>query len=100
MWFGSLDRYKGTLSSYAYVLLVLYFLQTREPPVLPVLQQQVGWMPQAQSFLVPVIDAIRWGLSNLVWVVLIGFGVWVWSGGVKTMTARLKAHRFGFNLFR
>lgn len=68
--------------------------------VLPVLQQQVGWVPQAQSFLVPVIDAIRWGLSNLVWVVLIGFGVWVWSGGVKTMTARLKAHRFGFNLFR
>jgi len=30
--------YEGTLSSYAYVNLVLHFLQTRDPPILPSLQ--------------------------------------------------------------
>jgi len=31
--------YKGTLSSYAYVLLVIFYLQTRPQPILPVLQK-------------------------------------------------------------
>lgn len=33
--------YRGTLSSYAYVLLVISFCQTRHPPVLPCLQRMV-----------------------------------------------------------
>eukprot|EP00607_Mallomonas_marina_P002659 CAMPEP_0182437790 /NCGR_PEP_ID=MMETSP1167-20130531/85285_1 /TAXON_ID=2988 /ORGANISM="Mallomonas Sp, Strain CCMP3275" /LENGTH=567 /DNA_ID=CAMNT_0024630833 /DNA_START=1036 /DNA_END=2739 /DNA_ORIENTATION=- len=33
------DPQKGTLSSYGYILCLLYFLQTRNPPVLPSLQQ-------------------------------------------------------------
>jgi DNA polymerase sigma len=33
------DTYQGTLSSYAYILMVINYLQTRRPPVLPVLQQ-------------------------------------------------------------
>lgn len=33
------DPYRGTLSSYAYVLMIINFLQTREPPVLPCLQR-------------------------------------------------------------
>jgi len=32
------DCYRGTLSSYAYVLLCIYSLQNRSPPVLPALQ--------------------------------------------------------------
>eukprot|EP00898_Chlorokybus_atmophyticus_P004171 jgi/Chlat1/4755/Chrsp308S04724 len=32
------ETYRGTLSSYAYVLMCIYFLQTRQPPVLPCLQ--------------------------------------------------------------
>lgn len=32
------DSYRGTLSSYCYVLMAIYHLQTRQPPVLPVLQ--------------------------------------------------------------
>lgn len=31
--------YEGTLSSYAYVILVIFFLQTRRQPLLPVLQE-------------------------------------------------------------
>ncbi len=34
--------YRGTLSSYAYVLLVISFCQTRSPPVLPCLQRMVN----------------------------------------------------------
>jgi len=32
------DTYQGTLSSYAYILMVINFLQQREPPILPCLQ--------------------------------------------------------------
>jgi predicted nucleotidyltransferase len=32
------DPYKGTLSSYCYVLMCIFHLQTRSPPILPVLQ--------------------------------------------------------------
>ena len=32
------DPYRGSLSSYAWVLLAIHFLQTCEPPVLPCLQ--------------------------------------------------------------
>jgi len=33
------DASRGSLSSYAYVILALHFLQQREPPVIPVLQE-------------------------------------------------------------
>ncbi|XP_053549441.1 terminal uridylyltransferase 4 isoform X2 [Bombina bombina] len=34
------DASRGSLSSYAYILMVLYFLQQRKPPVIPVLQER------------------------------------------------------------
>ncbi|XP_070562436.1 terminal uridylyltransferase 7-like [Ptychodera flava] len=33
------DASRGSLSSYAYILMLLYFLQQRKPPVIPVLQE-------------------------------------------------------------
>ncbi|KAK6313835.1 hypothetical protein J4Q44_G00152940 [Coregonus suidteri] len=33
------DASRGSLSSYAYILMVLYFLQQRQPPIIPVLQE-------------------------------------------------------------
>jgi len=36
------EPYQGTLSSYAYIVMVLHFLQTRNPPVLPVLQHMTA----------------------------------------------------------
>jgi DNA polymerase sigma len=36
------DAYLGTLSSYAYVLMVIAHLQARHPPVLPVLQEMTA----------------------------------------------------------
>lgn len=36
------DASRGSLSSYAYILMVLYFLQQRQPPVIPVLQEVVS----------------------------------------------------------
>ncbi|XP_054722719.1 terminal uridylyltransferase 4-like [Uloborus diversus] len=36
---GICDASRGSLSSYAYLLMVIFFLQQREPPVIPVLQE-------------------------------------------------------------
>jgi hypothetical protein len=36
------DASRGTLSSYAYIIMVIHFLQQIQPPVLPVLQQVCG----------------------------------------------------------
>ena len=33
------DASRGSLSSYAYIILALHFLQQRQPPVIPVLQE-------------------------------------------------------------
>jgi DNA polymerase sigma len=33
------DASRGSLSSYAYIIMVIYFLQQCSPPVLPVLQE-------------------------------------------------------------
>eukprot|EP01117_Protostelium_nocturnum_P007428 TRINITY_DN2657_c0_g3_i4.p1 TRINITY_DN2657_c0_g3~~TRINITY_DN2657_c0_g3_i4.p1 ORF type:complete len:670 (-),score=246.60 TRINITY_DN2657_c0_g3_i4:30-2039(-) len=33
------EPYQGSLSSYAYILMVIHFLQLRSPPILPVLQE-------------------------------------------------------------
>jgi len=33
------DASRGSLSSYAYILMLLHFLQQRQPPVIPVLQE-------------------------------------------------------------
>lgn len=33
------DASRGSLSSYAYTLMALFFLQQRNPPVIPVLQE-------------------------------------------------------------
>lgn len=45
--------YRGTLSSYAYVLLVIHFCQTRSPPVLPCLQRMVDGEPVADGEEIP-----------------------------------------------
>ncbi|GFX61180.1 terminal uridylyltransferase 4 [Trichonephila clavipes] len=39
---GICDASRGSLSSYAYILMLLYFLQQRNPPVIPVLQELPG----------------------------------------------------------
>ena len=39
------DPYRGTLSSYAYVLMCIHLLQTRSPPILPILQGGQGVPP-------------------------------------------------------
>ncbi|KAG8194119.1 hypothetical protein JTE90_003057 [Oedothorax gibbosus] len=36
---GICDASRGSLSSYAYILMVIFFLQQRNPPVIPVLQE-------------------------------------------------------------
>jgi DNA polymerase sigma len=40
--------FAGTLSSYAYVLLLIHFLQRRNPPILPCLQTNVDHLPRVE----------------------------------------------------
>lgn len=66
----------------------------------PVLQEAVGWVPQARSLVAPVIDAAQWGVRNWWWVVAICFGVWMYAKGGAICKARLEAARRGLNLWR
>ena len=47
------DASRGSLSSYAYILMVLYFLQQRQPPVIPVLQEVLFTYPLLTLFTTP-----------------------------------------------
>lgn len=85
------DPYKGTLSSYCYVLMCIFHLQTRSPPILPVLQdpkypatvsEQVGeWRVE---YFNQVSDLKKYkfesentqSLANLVWEF---FEFWAWK---------------------
>lgn len=81
------DPYTGTLSSYCYVLMCIFHLQTRAPPILPILQAlpptfslQVGeWQA---SFFSNVDMLAGFGVSNnqnlaeLIWEF---FEYWAWK---------------------
>lgn len=81
------DPYLGTLSSYCYVLMCIYHLQTRNPPVLPVLQElpptfqkQVGEWSTAFFADVDVLKGFgnenKESLAELVWTF---FEYWAWK---------------------
>lgn len=72
----------------------------QEAGALDTAKEALGGIPQWQGLMSPVIDAVKWGLSNAFWAGTLLFGVWVWSGGHKTVLARVRAHVKGFNLFR
>ncbi|XP_067369100.1 terminal uridylyltransferase 4 isoform X2 [Channa argus] len=66
------DASRGSLSSYAYILMVLYFLQQRQPPVIPVLQEIFDGktIPQRMvdgwnAFFFDDLDDLRRHLSDL-----------------------------------
>uniref|UniRef100_A0A7N6C617 RNA uridylyltransferase n=1 Tax=Anabas testudineus TaxID=64144 RepID=A0A7N6C617_ANATE len=66
------DASRGSLSSYAYILMVLYFLQQRQPPVIPVLQEIFDGttVPQRMvdgwnAFFFDDLDDLRRRLSEL-----------------------------------
>lgn len=72
----------------------------RQAGGLDVMRDQLGWMPAAHSFLIPVIDAVKWGFQHAFWLVMLIGGVWVWTKGRQIIQARLDAHRSGQNLNR
>ncbi|XP_029003599.1 terminal uridylyltransferase 4 isoform X2 [Betta splendens] len=66
------DASRGSLSSYAYILMVLYFLQQRQPPVIPVLQEIFDGTTAPQlmvdgwnAFFCDDLDDLRRRLSEL-----------------------------------
>ncbi|XP_068445814.1 terminal uridylyltransferase 4 [Clinocottus analis] len=66
------DASRGSLSSYAYILMVLYFLQQKQPPVIPVLQEifDGSTVPQRMvdgwnAFFCDDLDDLRRHLSEL-----------------------------------
>lgn len=53
---GINDAYRGTLSSYAFVLLIIQFLQTRDRPVIPCLQRMVKGKAVEEGARLPVLN--------------------------------------------
>ena len=64
--------YQGTLSSYGYVLLVIYFLvHVKNPPVLPNLQQMPPMRPISHACLTPFVDPVHCSLTLAYRMILI-----------------------------
>ncbi len=66
----------------------------------PAIDSTVGWVPEAQATLQPVLSAIEWGIKHWWWLAIIVAGVWMYAGGWAIIRARLKAARDGINLWR
>lgn len=63
-------------------------------------QSTIGTLPAWHGLLAPVIAAVQWGFANFFWVLTAVLAVFVWTGGHKTVVARVRAHVKGWNLFR
>jgi len=59
------DASRGSLSSYAYILMAIYFLQQCSPPVLPVLQELSATQPKPQRIIEDCDTYFFEDLSNL-----------------------------------
>jgi putative chitinase len=66
----------------------------------PLIKDAVGWVPQAKSIMVPVIEAMQWSVQHWWWVAMICLGIWMWAKGYGIIKARLDAARRGLNLWR
>jgi DNA polymerase sigma len=99
------DPYRGTLSSYCYVLMCIHLLQTRSPPVLPVLQalpptfsRTVGaWEcafcddPATQAAAGFVPGANTEPLAQLLWAF---FEHWAWLHDYQRSVVSVRTGRF------
>lgn len=64
------------------------------------LQSNLGWVPAAHTFMIPVLEGLKWFATNLLWIVPVVAGIWFWAKGRAWLTARLNAARKGLNLSR
>lgn len=72
----------------------------RQVGALDLLKDAAGMASITKSSMVPIIDAVGWGLKNAFWAAVILGGVWAWTKGGKAIAARVAAHVNGFNLGR
>ena len=70
------------------------------PESVAVIHQQLSWVPGFQSAMVPVLDSLTWVSKNLMFILLIAAGVWMYAYGWTWVKKRLEAARRGLNLSR
>lgn len=70
------------------------------PAVVQTLSNNVGWLPGFKSTMIPVLEAMGWGMRNMLPLLLILAGVMFWARGRHWIWARLQAARRGLNLSR
>jgi putative chitinase len=70
----------------------------RQTGLLDTLRDNVGWLPELQLTLAPVLDALRWAWSHAFWAIALVLGVWAWSKGRHVVLARWRAYVEGLNM--
>lgn len=70
------------------------------PAVVKAVDQHVGWLPGFKSGMIPVLEALSWGVRNLLPLLLIFAAIMFWTRGRQWIWARLEAARRGLNLSR
>lgn len=64
------------------------------------LTDNLGWVPSAHQFLIPVLEGLKWFAANMLWIVPVVGGLWIYLKGGAWLKARLAAARKGLNLSR
>jgi len=70
------------------------------PAAIQTIDQHVGWIPGFRSTMTPVLEAMMWGLRNLLPILLIAAAIWIYAYGGTWVKKRLEAARRGLNLSR
>lgn len=94
----SLQR-NGTMLGIGGVMALAETTETT-PAVVKTLDQHVGWLPGFKSGMIPVMEALSWGVKNLLPLLLIFAAIMFWTRGRQWIWARVEAARRGLNLSR
>lgn len=91
---------EGTQAAAAGITVLAAAKTAQETGAVDAVSSSFSWMPSLHSTMVPIMDALKWGLSNLAWVLTIVLAAVIWRKHGKVVAARVRDYVRGFNLNR
>jgi len=91
---------EGTQAAATGIAVVAAAKGAQESGAVEAVAESFSWMPALHSTMVPVLDALLWGVKHLAWVVTLVLAAVIWRKHGKVIAARVRDYVRGFNLNR